>query len=719
MKYLLGLLICVSFCLASEVKILDSNGAPAFFVEEEAKFPMFLFEQEILDKDAAEFQKAGFEFYSCIELTKQLDLGWIGSYKFDTSASERVINDFHKRIPNGYILPRVHLYAPKWWGQENPEELTVFAAAKAGEYKDICWDEGHPPVSFASEKWLKEAGEGLRRNIRAMLSLPCSEKILGIHISNALGGEWHYWNPFAFPDASEPMRTAFVKYMRKKYNDDIELLRKAWNEPQISFETITVPDISEQKQSDIGMFRDPSKRRKVIDYGWAFHQVCFDAIEYFCRIVKEESDGRLLTGVLYTYSPTINWSQTGDHRATERALESEYIDMIATPHSYSRRALGEDGAFRNFTASLKAHGKLFLDESDDRTHLTGSIALSHVHSTNTAETINILRRSFANVVCDSVGMWYMDQSSGWWYNEPEIYKEFAKIKKWADYSMTLDRGSCSEVAVISSMESGFYHLDRITRKDTITYALNRHQIGEFYHAGVPFDRYFIEDIEQGQVPDSKVYIFLDCFFMTDNQRNSVEQLKKEGKTLVWFYAPGFVTEDSFSLEAMQQLTGFDYKMEPRGDVDSELRLVTSKFGENAKVFGCSVQQAPVFYVQAQPDEIYARFTDHGFAGMAFRDFGTWQSVYCYTGSVPALAIREIYKKAGVNIYCESGDVLYANRSWVGIHASLTGKKKITLPQKSDVFEVFSEKFIGKDVSEFDWDMSFGETALFVLSNPLE
>ena len=307
-------------------------------------------------------------------------------------------------------------------------------------------------------------------------------KIMGVHVANGFGGEWHCWNPFAFPDNSEPMRKAFAEYVKTKYKNDVQLLRAAWSDPSADFTHITVPTFQEQNTADIGMFRDPSKRQKVIDYARAFHETSLDAIEYFCRIIKEESGGRLLTCVLYSYSPTINWTTMGDHRAAFRALNSKYIDIFAAPHTYSSRALGEDGAFRNFIASIKAHGKLFLDESDDRTHLQGSLSVPHVHTTGTDEDISILRRSFSNGLCHGVGMWFMDQSACTWYDDPQIHQAFAQMKKLADLSLKLNRADCSEAAVISSMESGYYHLDRITGRDTITYRLNRHQISELHKA---------------------------------------------------------------------------------------------------------------------------------------------------------------------------------------------------------------------------------------------
>ena len=92
-------------------------------------------------------------------------------------------------------------------------------------------------------------------------------------------------------------------------------------------------------------------------------------IDHFCRIVKEESDGKLLTSVFYGYTQDENWPIENDHRAISKLLRLESVDMLSAPHTYRRRRLGEDAGSRQYLASAALHGKLFIDEGDDQTHL--------------------------------------------------------------------------------------------------------------------------------------------------------------------------------------------------------------------------------------------------------------------------------------------------------------------------------------------------------------
>ncbi|MFD0713865.1 S-layer homology domain-containing protein [Paenibacillus sp. GCM10027626] len=536
-----------------DFRIGQYGGAPALFVNGQPEFPMFLFEQEISERDAQVFQDANVKLYSFIEKTSFLDLGWIGPGQQDFSTVDRVMKTFVERVPNGLALPRIHLWAPEWWLEENDEEelsYTLQPPDQGALTKD---------ASMASVKWRKDAGESLRRLVRHLLNGPYADRLLGLTLAGGMYGEWHNWNAEYLPDASEPMRQAFIAYLQEKYSNNEAQLQAAWGDPQITFGSVTIPTAEERQASDDGLFRDPSVSRRVIDYYEAYQQAPVDAINEFAGIVKDESDGRLLVSVLYGYSPDMSYMpQEVHHRAVAQAYRLTNVDMFTSPHSYYRRAPGDDGALRTYPGSLALHGKLFIDEADDRTHLAPP-GTSFVQATNMNESLGLLRRAFGQAVTHGTGMWYMDHSSGQWYNDPAFAAEFKNLKKWGDYSMKLPRQRNSEVAVISSPQSTFY-LGGDTDVTAAFYegpSTTRPQgLGELSKAGAPFDRYVIEDLEQGLVPDDyKVYIFVDTFYLTNAQRTAIERLKNAGRTLVWTWAPGYVSENGLSAAGMETLTG--------------------------------------------------------------------------------------------------------------------------------------------------------------------
>ncbi|MCQ6557611.1 S-layer homology domain-containing protein [Paenibacillus mendelii] len=549
--------------VTQDLRIGTYGGAPALLVNGEPEFPMFLFEQEISEQDAQVFQDANVKLYSFIEKTSFLDLGWIGPGQQDFSTIDRVMQTFVERVPKGLALPRIHLWAPQWWLAANETEQLGYSM-QPPDPGALTKD-----ASMASEQWRQEAGEALRRLVRHLLDGPYADRLLGLTLAGGTYGEWHNWNAEYLPDASEPMRQSFIAYLRDKYSNDLSLLRAGWGDPAVTFEGVSIPTVEERRASDVGLFRDPTISRRVIDYYEAYQQAPVDAINHFAGIVKEESEGRLLTSVLYGYSPDMSYMpKEVHHRAVAQAHRLTNVDLFTSPHSYYRRAPGDDGALRTYPDSLALHGKLFIDEADDRTHLAPP-GTSFVQATNMSESLGLLRRAFGQAVTHATGMWYMDHSSGLWYNDSAFAAEFKNLKKWGDYSMKLPRQRNSEVAVISSNESEFY-LGGSTDTSAAFYegpSTTRPQgLGELSKAGAPFDRYLIEDLEQGLVPDHyKVYIFIDTFYLTDAQRAAVEKLKGGGRSLVWTWAPGYVSESGLSTAGMQSLTGISFTQGSSGD----------------------------------------------------------------------------------------------------------------------------------------------------------
>ena len=62
------------------------------------------------------------------------------------------------------------------------------------------------------------------------------------------------------------------------------------------------------------------------------------------------------------------------------------------------------------------------------------------------------------------------------------------------------------------------------------------------------------------------------------------------------------------------------------------------------------------------------------------------------------------------------DVLFANKNFVTIHASSSGKKVIRFKEECSPFELYEEKYYGTNVKEIEFDMNFGETKMFYLTN---
>ncbi|HQK94978.1 MAG TPA: hypothetical protein PLD23_15825 [Armatimonadota bacterium] len=678
----------------TRAEVRDHRGAPALFLDGKPAYPMWFFSWAPQPVDVLAFEKAGVNVH-----TFGVPLGWSGPGRYDHSDVDRLMLQLLGASDQAYAVPRVQMDAPDWWLDAHEDELTRYASGVGWESNG--WG-GTKHPSFASLVWRREAGEALRQLVEHILASPYSDRVIGIHVASGIYGEWHYWSATDFPDVSEPMRQKLIRDMRARYGTP-EAWSRAWGQPVAPFETATIPSVEERQNGDVGMFRDPGRSRKVMDYYDTLFGAQIDAIEDFCRVVKEASDDRLLTLVFCGYLPDLEWTQEGDHRLFIRALRSPVIDAFSSPHSYHRRGLGADGYFRNFPASVRLHGKLFVDEGDDRTYRANDPTFTAV--TNTEESLQLIRREFGNAIANDVGLWYMDQQ-GDWFHDDAIMDEIGLLKRWADRALRRPKQRHSEVGVFYSMATEPYLAGRTSGRNRVSAPMTNAQLGELCKAGAPFDFYVMDDLTDDRLPEYRVYVMLDAQYLTPAQRATVVRLRNEGASFVWIHAPGFITEDGLSIEAACEIAGM------------RLRMLTSGtcqvMAADGTTLGPGGYQAPLFAIDDPGAEVLGTLTGTELPGLAVRAAGRSLSLFSSVPGVPARVLREFWARAGVHIYLDTDDPIQVGSDWITIVAATAGAKTIRLPRAKPVLDIAAGRRIARRTAEFTVDMAAGETRIYYL-----
>ena len=668
--------------LMTPTAVREYRGAPTLFVGGQPTFALWFFQDPIREEDARAFGEAGINVF-----TTGVSLGWNGPDQYDYTGLDRMMARLLEWNPNALLVPRVWMGAPGWWVEAHEDEVTTYATGV--EWGPNVWG-GTKQASFASLLWRQEAGEALRRLVRHINDSPYSDRVISYHLAGGIYGEWHYWSAPDVPDTSAPMQRAFAAYLRGKYGADREA---------------TIPTLEERRTGDLGMFRDPQRQQRVVDYYEGFHNATVDSIEGFCRIVKEETQGQLTTGVFHGYLPDLGWAQEGDHRAFPRAVASPYIDWFSSPHSYARRALGEDGLFRNFPAAVRLHGKLFIDEGDDRTHLANDPAFTSVRTEE--ESLQVLWREFANAVTHDVGLWYMDQQ-GHWFHTPRLMAELKRMREWGERSLQLERRRVSEIAVLCNLPSEFRITDAASGLNHLSAPLYVQQFGELCKLGAPFDTHLIEDLAAAGMPEYKLYVVLDSYALTGEERRLIrERLQRAGKTVLWFYAPGFVTDEALSVEAMSDLIGMRMQLIEAGGT---LAITTT----DGLTFGPGAQQVPLFACADPAAEVLGRLGGTDLAGFVRKGLAGWTSVYCTAPGIPSGVLRELAREAGVHIYSQSDDPLSANNNWLSIHTATAGPKRFLLREERPVYEVVEDRPISPGCTSFEVELPEHVTRLYYI-----
>lgn len=591
--------------------------------------------------------------------------------------------------PDAYIIPRVGVDPPGPWCEKHPEECVRFADGVGWVGDHLGGTKHH---SFASELWRRQAIEGLRDLVRHCQSTPYAERIVGYHVASGIYGEWHLWSPSHIPDVSEPMRRRFVAWCKNRYGS-IDKLNRAWrlagDAALGSFDQIRCPDIPARNASDLGVFKDLSKSRYCADYWHCLHETTAEAIGLLARAIKEETKGQAIVGAFYGYITDLGWAQEGGHLAVSKHLRNPDVDFLCSPHSYARRMPGQDAGFRAYPRSVRLHGKLFIDENDDRTHLAAD-ALRHVATSR--ETIQLMRRGLANALGNRCGEWLFDLSGGWFVDE-ELAREMRRQREVFETAMSSWRdGGAVEAAVVCSPESFFTLADWKSGKDKLSRHLFAVEFGHFYQMGAPFDTVLSDDVGAKGLPRYRLWVLLNCFYLPDERRQRWATLMHDAVVL-GVYAPGFSSDSGLSSAHVSELMGMRVRV---SDKKGPLRVRVTDTGANilglrpGAELGPPVEQAPRFVIlPGQPAKGWqgevvplADYVDgRGCALGALISNRRIIRFYSAAGAVPAALLRAALHAAGAHSWLDTDDVLYCNPPYVGIHAASGGNKTLRLPPR--------------------------------------
>jgi len=604
--------------------------------------------------------------------------------------------------PDALIIPRLNLDAPQWWKQVHPDHIQVYDVGK------------QVMASPASQLWQRDAAAALRQTVRH-LEDRFGDNMAGYHPCAQSAGEWFYDRVFQriMPNFEKPFRAAFARWVQAKYGT-VQALQRAWRDSEVTFETIQVPTMQQRLEGKIGVFRDPATQRFLIDFA-DYMQVCLsDYLMHCARIVKEETGGRKITVFFYGYHYELSGfpygAQSTGHFRLREVLQCPDVDVLVSPISYGDRQSGGAGSFMCPVDSIQLHGKLWLNEDDTRTHLSAPDA-GYGRADTMAQTLGIYQRNFGHQFERRCGTWWMDFGLGWMADET-IFDNFAHARDtWKQRPP--QGGFAPQVAIVTDEASNFV-LRCSSEVTAFSVSLMRRS---FNAMGCPVGLYLLDDLCEGKLPPSvRLYVFLNDFRLTDQQRKQIrQQVAKDGKVAVWLYAPGYV-DDSPSAQNISDLVGMrveqldepgNTRMALLGDLPTWLTGAPE-----AQVFGADHKLSPRFIVPEQPGvTALGKYEGTEQVGLASKQLADWTSIYCGGLQVSPEVLRGAARLAGVHVYCHTNDVISACPGFVSIHAGSAGEKTLSLPKEVAVTDLISGQELGPPTDRVVLQMQKGETRL--------
>jgi hypothetical protein len=531
------------------------------------------------------------------------------------------------------------------------------------------------------------------------------------------------------------MRRHFQAWLRTQYGGEVEALQAAWEDRTAAFDTATVPSAAAQLSTTRFLFRDPRREQPVIDYYRSLADLCADLLIDFHRTVKEATGGKALAGAFYGYLLELAWNmaffgegaesgfsttQRCGHLGLARVLRSPYTDFIVSPYSYGFRGIGGHGCAMPPSESMRVHGKLYLFEEDSRTCLNPPDA-GYGRVATLSDSIAVLRRNFAEVLTRGQGIWWLGNLPPHPHidpeNEPAFRPILAQFHRIGTFGLHLDRTPAAEIAVLLDDESFFYET---VRNDLDLPLIFQQRLWGLPRIGAPADYYLLQDLLEGRLPAYKLYIFLNAFRLDKRRRRALHrEIRQDGRVAVWIYAPGYIDQEP-ATEHMTELTGFrfglgEHPWGPLMHITDFTHPATRDLPQDLS-WGTNSLLGPVFHLD-DPDArilgevVYSQ--GRCLPGMGVKSFPEWTSVYVAAPNLPAPVLRGLARFAGVHLYSEAGDVLYATPQLLSVHSVSGGERTFALPHRVEaVYDLFENRWTAHHTDRFTVTLPPRSTALY-------
>lgn len=565
---------------------------------------------------------------------------WVGPGQYDFSSVDKQIADLQKANPGAQLFCMIDLNTPGWWVRLN--------ASWNKDNADSFHDFGRVA---ASETWRGDTREYLQAFLKHT-ETHHAKVISHYHLNCGMTTEWQ---DSSMGEESTSRRLAWRNWMTGRGFAD----------------PVDIPPASVREQASHGIFRDPAHDATAINY-WRFCAwLVGDAILYFAAAAQEVIKHRVPLGIFYGYCLEHGTGRLPyeGHLDFDRIFSSPLLDFFSAPGSYFDREVGGASGDMVCLGSLRHHHKGFIHEIDHRTHTSKKAAADlgmpapeffdiGILPDETA-TIAGLRREFVLALTNGISLWWFDML-GHWYDGKPVMDAIGQMRGIWERLAERDDEPAAEIAVIFDAESMFYVDGRAPMLDEL-FILQRYGLGRM---GAPYEVFSFADLDALDLSRYKLVLLPNLFVLDDKKRKVLsEKVCTGGKTVLWIYAPGIITNGKYDPANVKKLTGVPFDAE--------------------KLATCEMDG--------------------------------WKSVFSPKPNLPAADLRRTARTAGVHLYCETEEPLYASSRLLAFHTSKGGKRKFRLPRKCKIVtELFSNRVVAKDTAEFEDTLSAPGTVLYEL-----
>ena len=242
--------------------------------------------------------------------------------------------------------------------------------------------------------------------------------------------------------------------------------------------------------------------------------------------------------------------------------------------------------------------------------------------------------------------------------------------------MDTDYTSGADVLFVCDTRS-FYHTASLRGTDPVSNAAIDHVYLAILRSGVACDPVHINDLPRIDLTPYRTIVFGNVFVLSKDQRDFVTtHVARNGRTLVWFYAPGFSDAKTLDASHMSELTGMGIApvQSPGtphitftlpGDSTRSLTL------GNTPIF-------PLFCIRDSSAERFGYFSNTDQVALARKSTSACTSWYIGLPGKEVEPLRSILRTSGAHVYVSGGEIVYAGGGMLAVHTKEGGPHRITL-----------------------------------------
>ncbi|MDB5237766.1 MAG: hypothetical protein JWM46_36 [Candidatus Kaiserbacteria bacterium] len=499
-------------------------------------------------------------------------------------------------------------------------------------------------------------------------------------------------------------------------------------------------------------FLDPGANNDVLHYYLYRSHATAETITFLAQKLRATFPGRAI-GVIYGYMNEFSGNPTAGHNALSEIIASPYIDFINPMPSYQDRVVGGADMERQPITSLAVHNKLIFNDWDLGTSISKQnydALCEQYHSSSDPhlQAVYVTSCTGDTYLRAMIGLFGSNGAGG--FVQPSLYSDVSNLRRWLGYTIARNMdfsylslhndpvqsksnlsdatllGVVSQINTVKARAanqdlSSIAQVLVVTDEDSNAFVrygygdITEHSLGKPLIAlnkmGAPYDHVLLRDLAYVNPANYRLVIFLNAWSVDATMRSIIAQkFKNSGRVLMFNYADGMFDSASGSEANMQDFTGIKIvnshtKKNPVIDVPTS----PDSWFKQAYDVRPSFSTAPDFLIGATGTQI--GWDDDGYATAVYAAQDGWTSLWFESVDLPPGVFRDIARGAGVHIYSETNDPLYANKSFLTLVAGSGGHKKIVFPSPVTVHELISDQVLQANTTSYEYDAGLGDVHL--------